>query len=315
LWDEKAFFMLPGAADRIQWPPKTPEVGNQEGKGRPMEELNKNEEAVAQHYDSVAFEYEQQRLTMSASIEFAITVRYLQRYIPASAHVAELGVGSGEYTEVLAQKGCWLHLVDVSERLLNTAVARLERAGLASQILDSQRASATHLPHLQMESVDVVLCLGPLYHLCDLADRQLTVREAARILRPGGWLYAAGLNRLLYLRDTFRQHPNKGAERWEFCNQLLREGNTDSQHTPLLGPGHLSNSEEFRDLFRDSFDEEIFVGLESFTGGSQEIFPSLSAENAEAWLDLVEQTGKTSDGLGLTDHFLYIGRNRGRKRG
>jgi S-adenosylmethionine-dependent methyltransferase len=275
-----------------------------------MNELNEKEESVAQHYDNVAFEYEQQRLTASSSVEFAITARYLQRYIPDSARVAELGIGSGQYTEVLAQKGCRLHLVDVSERLLESAVARLEQGGLAAQILDSQRASATHLPHLQTESVDVVLCLGPLYHLCALADRELVVHEAARILRPGGWLYAAGINRIAYLRDTFRQHPHKGAERWGFCSQLLRDGTTDSQHTPLLGPGHLSNSEEFRDLFRGSFEEEILVGLESFTGGSQEIFPLLSAENADAWLDLVEQTGKSSDGLGLSDHFLYIGQKR-----
>jgi ubiquinone/menaquinone biosynthesis C-methylase UbiE len=275
-----------------------------------MKELNKNEETVAQRYDSVAFEYEQQRLATSASVEFAITVRYLQRYLPASARVAELGVGSGQYTEVLAQKGCWLHLVDVSKRLLDTAVTRLERAGRASQILDSQQASAAHLPHLQTASIDVVLCLGPLYHLCTLADRQFAVREIARILRPGGWLYAAGINRLAYLRDTFREHPHQGAKRWGVCTQLLRDGTTDPEHTPLLGHGHLSTSEEFRDLFRDSFDEEILVGLESFTAGSQEIFPSLSAENADAWLDLVEQTGKTRDGLGISDHFLYIGRKR-----
>lgn len=275
-----------------------------------MNELNKNEETVAHHYDQVAFEYEQQRLTTSSLVEFAITVRYLQRYLPSSARVAELGVGSGQYTEVLAHKGCWLHLVDVSERLLDTAVTRLERAGLAAQILDNQRASATHLPHLQTASIDVVLCLGPLYHLCALADRQLAVREVARILRPRGWLYAAGINRLAYLRDTFREHPHEGAERWAFGTQLLRDGKTDPQHTPLLGPGHFSTSDEFRDLFRDSFDEEILVGLESFTAGSQEIFPSLSQENADAWLDLVEQTGKTRDGLGMSDHFLYIGRKR-----
>jgi ubiquinone/menaquinone biosynthesis C-methylase UbiE len=275
-----------------------------------MNELNQNEEPVAQHYNSVAFEYEQQRLTASAPVEFAITVRYLQRYIPASARVAELGVGSGQYTEVLARKGCRLHLVDVSERLLDVTVARLEGAGLAKQILDSRRASAVDLSHLQTASIDVVLCLGPLYHLCALADRQLAVREVARVLRPGGWLYAAGINRLAYLRDTFREPPHQGAERWEFCTQLLRDGNTDSQHTPLLGPGHLSTSEEFRDLFRDSFDEEVLVGLESFTAGSQEVFPSLSTENADAWLDLVEQTGKTSDGVGISDHFLYIGRRR-----
>src|SRR5579884_1007321 len=101
-----------------------------------MEELNENEESVARHFDNVAFEYEQQRLTASSAVEFAITVRYLQRYIPDGARVAELGVGSGQYTKLLAQKGCWLHLVDVSERLLESVVGRLEQAGMGEQILD-----------------------------------------------------------------------------------------------------------------------------------------------------------------------------------
>jgi hypothetical protein len=29
---------------------------------------------------------------------------------------------------------------------------------------------------------------------------------------------------------------------------------------------------------------------------------------AEAWLDLIERTGQTAEGLGFSDHFLYVGR-------
>ena len=275
-----------------------------------MKELNKNEETVAQHYNSVAFEYEQQRLATSASVEFAITVRYLQHYIPAGARVAELGVGGGQYTEVLARQGCWLHLVDVSQRLLDATVARLQMSGLFTHILDSQHASATYLPHLETACCDVVVCLGPLYHLCNPTDRQQTVREVARILQPGGWLYAAGINRLAYLRDAWRSRPHQGAEQRAFRTQFLRDGNLDPLRAPQVGHAHLSTSDEFRDLFRDSFDEVILVGVESFTAGGQEVFPTLSAENANAWLHLVEQTGKTPDGLGISDHFLYIGRKR-----
>ena len=32
--------------------------------------------------------------------------------------------------------------------------------------------------------------------------------------------------------------------------------------------------------------------------------------DAAAWLDLVEETGKTPEGLGASDHFPYVGRGR-----
>jgi len=44
-------------------------------------------------------------------------------------------------------------------------------------------------------SADAVLLLGPLYHLVDRADRAAAIREAARILRPGGPLFAAAISR------------------------------------------------------------------------------------------------------------------------
>ena len=44
-------------------------------------------------------------------------------------------------------------------------------------------------------SVDAVLLFGPLYHLAKRDDRLAVIREAARILRPGGPLFAATIFR------------------------------------------------------------------------------------------------------------------------
>jgi hypothetical protein len=43
--------------------------------------------------------------------------------------------------------------------------------------------------------VDAVLLLGPLYHLAVKAERAAAIRAAARILRPGGPLFAAAISR------------------------------------------------------------------------------------------------------------------------
>jgi SAM-dependent methyltransferase len=44
-------------------------------------------------------------------------------------------------------------------------------------------------------SADAVLLCGPLYHLPDPAERSRALRESARILKPGGVLFAAAISR------------------------------------------------------------------------------------------------------------------------
>ena|SRR5258708_35166385 len=53
-------------------------------------------------------------------------------------------------------------------------------------------------------SADAVLLLGPLYHLAKRTERTAAIREAARVLRPGGPLYAAAISRRQGRVDTER---------------------------------------------------------------------------------------------------------------
>ena len=43
--------------------------------------------------------------------------------------------------------------------------------------------------------------MGPLYHLTDRADRLLALREARRVVRPGGLIFAAAISRFASLFD------------------------------------------------------------------------------------------------------------------
>jgi hypothetical protein len=66
--------------------------------------------------------------------------------------------------------------------------------------------------------------------------------------------------------------------------------------------------QEFRDLFAGAFEPLILLGVESFTSAWQPVLNTLSVDQTQAWLDLVEQTGVTPEGLGQADHFLFVGR-------
>jgi SAM-dependent methyltransferase len=194
--------------------------------------------------------------------------------------------------------------------LLQAANERLEAAGLASHILGVHHTSATRLDSIQAGTCQAVLLLGPLYHLCAVADRQRAVSEAARVLEPDGLVFGAAINRLAHLPDTFRNKPDHGASLRAFHNDFLRNGNLDPAHAPPIGFAHLSTVDEFRELFAPAFNQLALVGVESFTGVWQPVIRDVSPADTAAWLDLVEQTGKTPEGLGVSDHFLYIGRRR-----
>jgi 2-polyprenyl-3-methyl-5-hydroxy-6-metoxy-1,4-benzoquinol methylase len=271
-----------------------------------MGHLNEQDERVAQHYDSIS-DFESARLATQFPVEFAITARYLNRWVADGATVADVGAGGGHYAELLARRGCRVHLVDVSQGLLDAAQERLQDAGLQGQVVGISRLSATELRDLPAGGFDAVLLLGPLYHLATLEQRRAAVREAAKLLKWQGVLFAAGINRLTYLRDLYRESPAQVLSRAAFHKEHLRDGNLTSAQAPPIGYAHLTTVDEFRDLFADDFEELALLGVESFTGPWQQALASLTPAEAEAWLDLVERTGGTAEGRGMSDHFLFVG--------
>jgi len=135
------------------------------------------------------------------------------------------------------------------------------------------------------------------------------------VLKESGLLFAAGINRLTYLRDLFRgelsrQSQQGASSRRAFHEKHLRDGNLDPVHAPPIGYAHLTTVGEFRKLFEDRFEEIVLAGVESFTAPWQEVMHDLPQDEVEPWLVLIEQTATTPEGLGFADHFLYIGRKR-----
>jgi SAM-dependent methyltransferase len=147
--------------------------------------------AIADYYERAP---EESRLEHGASqLEQARTRELIERHAPpAPAEVLDVGGAAGAYALWLAERGYAVHLLDAAPRLVDEARRRAERAarGLAScRVADARALPAND------ESVALVLLLGPLYHLVDAADRRRALREASRVLRPGGVLIAAGISR------------------------------------------------------------------------------------------------------------------------
>ncbi|HEY9226097.1 MAG TPA: methyltransferase domain-containing protein [Gemmatimonadaceae bacterium] len=147
--------------------------------------------AIAEYYDRAP---EESRLEHGVfQIELARTKELIERHAPAvPADVLDVGGAAGTYALWLAERGYSVHLVDAMPRLVEEA--RRRSASAAHELKSCQVADARALP-FDDASMSLVLMLGPLYHLVDAADRLRALREAKRVLRPGGILIAAAISR------------------------------------------------------------------------------------------------------------------------
>jgi SAM-dependent methyltransferase len=147
---------------------------------------------------------EQGRLADWGRLEFLRMRELLARFLPpAPATVLDVGGAAGAYALPLAADGYEVHLVDpvaLHVEQARAASAAQPDAPLASATL----ADARELP-FEDASVDAVLMLGPLYHLTEADDRARALREAHRVLRPGGVLAAAAIMRFASTLDGVAQ--------------------------------------------------------------------------------------------------------------
>ncbi|HLY26951.1 MAG TPA: class I SAM-dependent methyltransferase [Aggregatilineales bacterium] len=146
---------------------------------------------------------EQNRLTQSqGQLEFARTQELIQRYIaPAPARVLDVGGGAGIYAFWLAQAGYEVHLIDATP--LHVEQAKATQANSPHPLASIEPGDARKLSQPD-NTADAVLLLGPLYHLTDATDRQAALREAYRVLKPGGIVFAAAISRYASLLDGLR---------------------------------------------------------------------------------------------------------------
>ena len=136
----------------------------------------------------------------TGALEFERAKELLARFLPARSAVADVGGAFGHYADWLARDG---HRVELVEPVpLHVEVAR-ERAGEPARF-GVQLGDARALPFADA-SFDAVLLLGPLYHLGEARDRVQAAREAARICRSGGLVFAAAISRFAPLLDAIRR--------------------------------------------------------------------------------------------------------------
>jgi ubiquinone/menaquinone biosynthesis C-methylase UbiE len=243
------------------------------------------------------------------ALELARTQELIRRYLPAPPQtVLDVGGGSGTYSAWLGSLGYQTHLVDIVP--LHVESARRVREIASAEIGDARRLSRAD------RSADVVLLLGPLYHLGERADRVRALEEARRVLRPGGSVFAAAISRFGSLLDG-----------------LIRGFIDDPAFAPILErdlrDGQHQNPTERAEYFTTAFfhrPEQLRSEIEEAGFSSVELFAVegpgyLAKDFAARWadperrktlLDLIRKVEQEELLLGVSSHWLAIARHPGR---
>ena len=279
----------------------------------PQDERHRSQRRVRRFYQiSAQREWERLVTVRQGALEFAVNKAWIGKYLPPpGARVLDIGGGPGRYAIWLSQLGYRVTLADLSADLL--AVAR-EKAGEAGAELEAiVEANAVDLSQFEGASFDAVLCLGPLYHLLTEEDRRSAAAELLRVLRPGGPVFAAFLNRLHILRVVVDQEiPFFTPYTFDLVKRWHEEGIFIS---PVPGIFTDSYSIHPRDAvpFMEScgFQTLDLISSQSIAADVQTDLASFKERQPELYPWVMENLlaiANEPSAVGSAFHLLYIGR-------
>jgi ubiquinone/menaquinone biosynthesis C-methylase UbiE len=112
----------------------------------------------------------------------------IDRYIRPGDMILDIGGGPGQYSIHYARKGHDVTLLDLSGENVCFAKKKARQYGVKITAVEGNALDLSRFPD---NTFDIVFLMGPLYHLMNGENRLQALREAARVLKPGGTLFSS----------------------------------------------------------------------------------------------------------------------------
>ncbi len=245
---------------------------------------------------------EDRRLTLKhGTVEFLTTMRYVTKYLKPGDRVLEIGAGTGRYSHTLARQG---YAVDAIE-LVEHNIEVFKKSTSPEENISIIQGSALDLSAFQDNMYDITLLLGPLYHLYSKTDKQQAIREAIRVTKQGGIVFAAYvISDGCLLDEGFKRNNINVAE-------YVKNG--------LLDPDTFAAKSEPKDLFELVRKEDIddlmsifpttrlhYVATDGCALFMRETIDEMDDDTFDLYLKYHFTTCEREDLLGITSHSIDI---------
>jgi SAM-dependent methyltransferase len=242
-------------------------------------------------------------------LEYDLTWRYLNRYLPSQGSILEVGAATGRYTLELAKRGYQLTAVDLSAALIEESRKSLADEGLEARVR-LVVADARDLSQVAEKGFDAVLLMGPLYHLVVEVDRKVALKEAFDRLREGGLVFSAFLSRFGVIGDLLKNVPGWIEDQAE-VRSLLERGRRPDDYPRGGFRGYFAQVSEIAPLHEAiGFETVTVAGVEPAISADDESYNRLQGKQRQLWLDLLYEMSTEESTLAASRHLLYIGKKK-----
>ncbi len=240
---------------------------------------------------------EDSRLNRSkaARVEFITNARAIESVLFPGARILDIGAGAGEYSLYFAKQG-----YDVTAVELAPANVEAFRAKITPELpLALIQGNALNLSMFADGSFDVVLLMGPLYHLRQEADRNRAIVEAKRVCKKGGTIFFAFISNDMVVLTELSYRPG-----------FFSENTYDHESFKVEDfPFVFFTLEQMREMLREN---GIAITREIASDGVSELMEdainALSEEDYAQYVRYHLYCSEKPEMLGRSNHLLFVGR-------
>ena len=247
-------------------------------------------------------------LTGVGQLEFERTKELILRYLPdRPIKILDVGGATGIYSLWLAKMGHEVHLVDPVPFLVEQAKQASAKQEIPIKSFNIGDARNLEFPD---DFADIVLLMGPAYHLVERGDRVTALRESLRILKKKGLLFTAAISKFASTLDGFVAGYMDNPRFVPIAEQDLVNG----QHrNPTDNPFYFTDAffhhpDELKDeILEAGFDHENTIAVEGF-GWTLQNFDNhwKDKDRRERMLRFIRAIETESSLLGMSAHLLAV---------
>jgi len=239
------------------------------------------------------------------SVEFLTTMRYIEKHLKAGDRIIEIGAGTGRYSHALAQQG---YAVD-SVELLEGHIEVFKKNTQPGENITITQGNALDLSTFADETYDVVLLLGPMYHLYTENDKKTALSEAIRVAKRGGVIFVAYcISDATIVLGCF---VTKQFDMLEFIERGMIDPESFATHSEPKDIIELVRKEDIDTLMCDFDITRLhYVAVNGVTGFISEAIDNMDEATFELYMKYHYSICEREDMLGMTHHALDVFKKR-----
>lgn len=239
-------------------------------------------------------------------VEFWRSKEIISRYLNGKMKIYDIGGGIGKYAEWLASMGQEVTLIELAPTAVDYAKEHMT-VPYEAEVGDARKIDKPD------NSADMVLLMGPLYHLMSEEDRLTVLSEAHRVLKDNGILIAAGISKFSSATWALTVYgtANEFISDDIYMDMIMREMETGEHIRPKEYPYFISNAYFHTiDGLRDEISEAGFKVTESAAvEGCSWITPDIAEkwkddDKRERLLKIIRTTEHEESMMGISPHFI-----------